>query len=48
VLAPDGAWLGSVVTPRGLTVWQVTRDRIVGVWRDPNGIEEVRVHRLRR
>jgi hypothetical protein len=48
VLAPDGTWLGSVVTPRGLTVWQVTRDRIVGVWRDPNWIEEVRVHRLRR
>jgi hypothetical protein len=48
VLAPDGAWLGTVVTPRRLTLWQVTRDRIVGVWRDPNGIEEVRVHRLRR
>lgn len=48
VFAPDGAWLGTVVTPRGLTVWQVTRDRLVGVWRDPNGIEEVRVHHLRR
>jgi hypothetical protein len=48
VLAPDGAWLGSVVTPPGLAVWQVTRDHLVGVRRDPNGIEEVRVHRLRR
>lgn len=48
VLDPDGTWLGSVVTPRGLTIVQVTGDRIVGVWRDPNGIEEVRVHRLRR
>jgi hypothetical protein len=48
VLASDGAWLGTVITPRRLTLWQVTRDRIVGVWRDPNGIEEVRVHRLRR
>jgi hypothetical protein len=48
VLAPDGAWLGTVITPRRLTLWQITRDRIVGVWRDPNGIEEARVYRLRR
>ena len=48
VLAPDGAWLGTVMTPRRFTLWQVTRDRIVGVWRDSNGIEEAHVYRLHR
>lgn len=48
VLDRDGRWLGSVTTPRGVVVHQITKDRIVGVWRDPNDVEQVRIYRLRR
>lgn len=48
VLDHDGRWLGTVTTPRGVVVHQITKDRIVGVWRDPNDVEQVRVYRLRR
>ena len=43
-----GRWLGAVVTPRRLVVHQVTRDRVVGVWTDEDGVEQVRVYSLRR
>lgn len=48
VLAPDGTWLGRVVTPRRLLVHQITKDRVIGVWRDEKDIEHVRSYRLRR
>ncbi len=48
VLDPDGRWLGEVRAPRGLTLLEVQRDRVLGTWRDPYGVEHVRVHRLRR
>lgn len=48
VHAPDGDLLGSVEVPDGLTPYQVTSDRMVGVHRDELGVERVRVHRLER
>lgn len=48
ILTKDGRWLGQVTTPRGVKVWQISRDRVVGVWRDRYDVEEVHVYRLRR
>lgn len=48
VLDREGRWLGTVVTPRRLVVHQVMKDAILGVWRDEDGVEYVRRHRLRR
>jgi hypothetical protein len=46
ILDRDGHWLGLVTTPARLEVHQVDRDRVVGVWRDENDVEHLRVHRL--
>ncbi len=43
-----GRWLGDVTTPAGLVVHQVTKDRIVGIWADEDGVQQVHVHGLRR
>lgn len=48
VLDRDGHWLGTVTTPARLEVQQISRDRIVGIWRDINDVEHLRVHRLER
>ena len=48
VLDSTGAWLGSVTMPRRLEVHQITTDRVVGVWRDENDVEYVRVYRFKR
>jgi hypothetical protein len=48
VLDREGRWLGQVTTPARLEVYQVTRDRVIGVWRDENDVEHLRVHRLSR
>lgn len=48
IFASDGRWLGQVATPRHVTIWHIGRDRVVGVWRDPNDVEEVHIYRLRR
>ena len=48
VIDRDGRWLGLVTTPARLEVFQVTRDRVIGVWRDENDVEHLRVHRLSR
>jgi len=48
VLDSTGTWLGSVSMPRRLEVHQITTDRVVGVWRDENDVEYVRVYRFKR
>lgn len=48
ILDPEGRWLGQVTTPPRFEVHQVLRDRVLGVWRDPNGAEIVQVLRLTR
>jgi len=46
VFSPQGAWLGSVVTPGGLNLTDISADHIVGVVSDDLGVETVRVHRI--
>lgn len=48
VLDRDGRWLGFVTTPARLQVQQITRDRVIGVWRDENDVEHLQVYRLDR
>lgn len=48
ILDADGRWLGSVTTPRRFEVHQITADRVIGVIRDENDVEYVRVYRLKR
>jgi hypothetical protein len=43
-----GRWLGEMTTPAELVVHQVTRDRVVGIWTDADGVQQVHVHALRR
>lgn len=48
ILDKTGSWLGQVTTPPRFEVHEVRRDRILGVWREPNGGEVVQVRRLSR
>lgn len=48
VLDPEGRWLGEVTMPLRVEVQQITADRVLGVWRDADGVEHLRLYRLRR
>jgi hypothetical protein len=48
VFAPDGRQRASVRMPLDFVVHEVGIDQVLGVWRDENEVERVRVHRLRR
>lgn len=41
-----GTWLGTVAIPARLTVRQITSSKLVGVWRDDDDVESVRVYAL--
>ena len=46
VFSSAGEWLGNVLTPVGLRVEDIGRDWILGVWREPEGAERIRMYRL--
>lgn len=46
VIDTTGRWLGTVETPRDLTVHQIGRDFLLGVQRDSLGVERVVMHRV--
>jgi hypothetical protein len=46
VFSPEGRALGSVATPAGLSVLEIGRDYVLGVWQDELDVEYVRLHRL--
>lgn len=48
VLQPDGVYLGSASTPVGLEVMVVAERAIAGVVRDSLGVEQVRIHEIRK
>ena len=48
VIDERGRWLGTVTTPRNVTVLQVGSDFILGRHLDGLGVEEIRVHPLRK
>ena len=46
VFDPDGRWLGTVDTPAGFRLEAASRDEAVGLWRDADGAEHLRVYRI--
>ena len=48
VLGPDGQVRDELGTPDGLRLIQIGSDWVMGVWRDPFGVAQLRVHRLNR
>lgn len=46
VFSPEGRWLGEVHVPVGLRVTDVGADYVVGVWRDREGVQTIRVFDL--
>lgn len=48
VYAPDGTWLGNLATPPGLQVGdgEIGDDYLLGVWRDEQDVEYVRLYRM--
>jgi hypothetical protein len=46
VFGTDGEWLGDVVMPPGLEVFEIGRDYVLGRWRDELGVDYVRLHEL--
>jgi hypothetical protein len=48
VFGPNGDMISSVVLPLGLDLRQVGESFVLGVWRDSDGVEYVRKHRLHR
>lgn len=48
VVSSEGEWLGTVDVPRGLQLLDIGRDLLLGVERDPLGVEAVVVYRLER
>jgi hypothetical protein len=48
VVARDGTWLGQIVAPPRLRLYQVGRDFVLGRHLDSLGVERVRVHKLTR
>ncbi len=43
---PDGRWLGRVVTPARLTIFEIGDDYLLGRWLDEDNVEHVRLHAL--
>lgn len=48
ILDANGRWLGTVHTPRGLRIYEIGADYVLGVWRDEMNVEYVRMYALRR
>jgi hypothetical protein len=48
VFDSGGVVIGDVTTPAGLAISQIGKDWILGVWKDDDGVEHVRLHRMKR
>jgi hypothetical protein len=48
VFGTTGAWLGTVDLPERFTPLDIGSDRLAGVWRDPDGVDHLRVYALER
>lgn len=48
ILAPDGTWVATLDIPPAGILRDIGEDYILGVWRDEDGIEQVRMYGLRR
>jgi hypothetical protein len=48
VFDPDGRWLGSVEIPNRLQITEIGDNHVIGIWRDADLVESVRVYGLTR
>jgi hypothetical protein len=48
ILSLEGETVGSIEGLPDLEIYQITADAVVGVRKDPLGVESVHVHRLKR
>ena len=48
IFSPDGEFLGHVAMPPGLLLHEIGGEYILGIAKDDDGVEQVRVHVLRR
>jgi hypothetical protein len=48
VFAPDGRWLGTLALPDRFTLSDVGRDYLLGVWKDADEVDHVRMYALER
>ena len=46
VFDPTGRWLGPVRMPTGLRITDIGSDYVLGVWRDADDVEHVRMYEL--
>lgn len=46
VFDAQGQWQGKVRTPLGVTVYQITENKLLTVWRDSLGVEYVRIYKI--
>lgn len=46
VFEPSGRWIGALELPRGLKVFEIGRDYVLGLWRDDMEVEQVLLYRL--
>jgi hypothetical protein len=46
IVSPDGEFLGKVVAPPGLRLYDVGADYVLGRWQDEAQVEFIRLHRL--
>ncbi len=48
VFAPDGAWVGTVRVPSGFMPFDIGPDYVLGVWRNTDDVEHLRLYALTR
>jgi hypothetical protein len=48
VFQPDGQWQGTITLPPGFTPTQIARNEILGIWKDPDGVDHVVAYPLER
>ena len=48
VFLPDGHWQGTITLPPGFTPTQIAEREILGVWKDPDGVDHVVAYPLER
>jgi hypothetical protein len=48
VFLPDGHWQGTITLPPGFTPTQISHAEILGIWKDPDGVDHVVAYPLER
>jgi hypothetical protein len=48
VFDPSGIWLGTVTLPARFNPMDIGKDYVLGLWRDEDDVEHIRIYRLRK